>query len=126
MSNVHLDYAGHDSETGSESVHTRIGVPLAGPVPMDQRYHRYSSADFADAVFPSLKPVSVHVSRTFLETGVFFDEIPVRSPVCGTVDYCTRMFLEMGVFSITFLKTLGGEILRPRSVRQSDIHSPTA
>uniref|UniRef100_A0A8D9EC13 Irregular chiasm C-roughest protein n=1 Tax=Cacopsylla melanoneura TaxID=428564 RepID=A0A8D9EC13_9HEMI len=55
VSNVHLDYAGHESETGSESVHTRIGVPLAGPVPMDQRYHRYSSADFANDVFPSLK-----------------------------------------------------------------------
>ncbi|XP_046675352.1 irregular chiasm C-roughest protein isoform X2 [Homalodisca vitripennis] len=56
VSNVHceLDYsAGHESETGSESVVTRIGLPLAGPVPLDHRYsQRYSSTEFPDPVFP--------------------------------------------------------------------------
>lgn len=55
VSNVHceLDYGGGGSETGSESVVTRIGVPLAGPVPVDHRYsNRYSSADYPEPVFP--------------------------------------------------------------------------
>lgn len=56
VSNVHceLDYnGGHDSETGSESVVTRIGLPLAGPVPIDHRYsNRYSSTEYPDPVFP--------------------------------------------------------------------------
>jgi hypothetical protein len=56
VSNVHceLEY-GPDSETGSESVVTRIGVPLAGPVPMPvnggEHIYRYS-AEFTDPVFP--------------------------------------------------------------------------
>ncbi|KAL0273423.1 UNVERIFIED_CONTAM: hypothetical protein PYX00_006087 [Menopon gallinae] len=75
VSNVHceLEY-GPDSETGSESVVTRIGVPLAGPVPIGtlgslshtstlphtgsipqanggDRLYRYS-AEFSDPVFP--------------------------------------------------------------------------
>ncbi|XP_054285218.1 irregular chiasm C-roughest protein-like isoform X3 [Macrosteles quadrilineatus] len=56
VSNVHceLDYSGgHESETGSESVVTRIGLPLAGPVPLDHRYsQRFSSTEFPDPVFP--------------------------------------------------------------------------
>ncbi|XP_024083061.1 irregular chiasm C-roughest protein-like isoform X2 [Cimex lectularius] len=57
VSNVHceLDYpGGGGSETGSESVVTRIGVPLAGPVPIDHRYsnNRFSSGDYPDPVFP--------------------------------------------------------------------------
>lgn len=62
VSNVHceLDYsAGPESETGSESVVTRIGLPLAGPVPLDHRYsQRYSAADFPEPVFPP-KNVSI-------------------------------------------------------------------
>lgn len=56
VSNVHceLEY-GHDSETGSESVVTRIGVPLAGPVAMPlnggEHLYRYS-ADFPEPIFP--------------------------------------------------------------------------
>jgi hypothetical protein len=56
VSNVHceLEY-GPDSETGSESVVTRVGVPLAGPVPMPvnggEHIYRYS-AEFTDPVFP--------------------------------------------------------------------------
>ncbi|XP_066905947.1 irregular chiasm C-roughest protein [Halyomorpha halys] len=55
VSNVHceLDYGGGGSETGSESVVTRIGVPLAGPVPIDHRYsNRFSSSDYPEPVFP--------------------------------------------------------------------------
>uniref|UniRef100_A0A1B6DD38 Ig-like domain-containing protein n=1 Tax=Clastoptera arizonana TaxID=38151 RepID=A0A1B6DD38_9HEMI len=56
VSNVHceLDYnGGHESETGSESVVTRIGLPLAGPVPLDHRYsNRFSTGDYPDPVFP--------------------------------------------------------------------------
>ncbi|XP_073987777.1 irregular chiasm C-roughest protein-like isoform X2 [Rhodnius prolixus] len=61
VSNVHceLDYGGSGgggggSETGSESVVTRIGVPLAGPVPLDHRYsnNRFSSGEYPDPVFP--------------------------------------------------------------------------
>jgi hypothetical protein len=63
VSNVHceLDYGGGGSETGSESVVTRIGVPLAGPVPLDHRYsnNRLSSGDYPDPVFPP-KNVSYH------------------------------------------------------------------
>jgi hypothetical protein len=56
ISNVHceLEY-GPDSETGSESVVTRIGMPLAGPVPMPVNggEHIYrNSAEFTDPVFP--------------------------------------------------------------------------
>ena len=68
VSNVHceLEYGPADSETGSESVATRVGVPLAGPVtlpnvtgalgapnggPPDHRLYRYS-AEFAEPVFP--------------------------------------------------------------------------
>lgn len=62
VSNVHceLDYsAGPESETGSESVITRLALPLAGPVALDHRYsQRYSSTDFPDPVFPP-KTVSV-------------------------------------------------------------------
>ena len=56
VSNVHceLEY-GPDSETGSESVVTRVGVPLAGPVPMPvnggDHIYRYS-AEFTEPVFP--------------------------------------------------------------------------
>lgn len=56
VSNVHceLEY-GPDSETGSESVVTRVGVPLAGPVPMPvnggEHIYRYS-AEFTEPVFP--------------------------------------------------------------------------
>lgn len=62
VSNVHceLDYGGGGSETGSESVVTRIGVPLAGPVPIDHRYsNRFSSSDYPEPVFPP-KNVSYH------------------------------------------------------------------
>ncbi|KAF6215510.1 hypothetical protein GE061_010265 [Apolygus lucorum] len=61
VSNVHceLDYGGGGgggSETGSESVVTRVGVPLAGPVPMEQihRYsnNRFSTGDYPDPVLP--------------------------------------------------------------------------
>ncbi|XP_045462512.1 irregular chiasm C-roughest protein-like isoform X1 [Harmonia axyridis] len=54
-SNVHcdLDYIpGAESETGSESVITRIGVPLAGPVNLSgQDVYRYS-ADYTEPSFP--------------------------------------------------------------------------
>lgn len=54
-SNVHcdLDYIpGAESETGSESVITRIGVPLAGPVNLSgQDVYRYS-ADYTEPTFP--------------------------------------------------------------------------
>ncbi|KAK9876862.1 hypothetical protein WA026_015095 [Henosepilachna vigintioctopunctata] len=54
-SNVHcdLDYIpGAESETGSESVITRIGVPLAGPVNVPgQDVYRYS-ADYTEPSFP--------------------------------------------------------------------------
>nr|CAH7764369.1 unnamed protein product [Callosobruchus chinensis] len=54
-SNMHcdLDYIpGAESETGSESVITRIGVPLAGPVNVtSQDIYRYS-ADYTEPNFP--------------------------------------------------------------------------
>ncbi|XP_067007432.1 irregular chiasm C-roughest protein isoform X2 [Anabrus simplex] len=56
VSNVHceLEY-GPDSETGSESVVTRIGVPLAGPVAMPvnggENIYRYST-EFTEPIFP--------------------------------------------------------------------------
>lgn len=54
-SNVHcdMDYIpGAESETGSESVITRIGVPLAGPVNVSgQEVYRYS-ADYTEPNFP--------------------------------------------------------------------------
>lgn len=54
-SNMHcdMDYIpGAESETGSESVITRIGVPLAGPVNVPgQDVYRYS-ADYSDPTFP--------------------------------------------------------------------------
>lgn len=54
-SNVHcdMDYIpGAESETGSESVITRIGVPLAGPVNVSgQEIYRYS-ADYTEPAFP--------------------------------------------------------------------------
>lgn len=69
VSNVHcdLDYgggsAGGGSETGSESVVTRVGVPLAGPVPMEQihRYsnNRFSTGEYPDPILPP-KAVSYH------------------------------------------------------------------
>lgn len=39
----------------SDSIITRIAVPLAGPVPIDQRYssNRYSTGDFNDSAFHS-------------------------------------------------------------------------
>lgn len=48
-----MDYIpGAESETGSESVITRIGVPLAGPVNVPgQDVYRYS-ADYSDPTFP--------------------------------------------------------------------------
>lgn len=54
-SNMHcdMDYIpGAESETGSESVITRIGVPLAGPVNVPgQNVYRYSG-DYSEATFP--------------------------------------------------------------------------
>nr|XP_022920904.1 irregular chiasm C-roughest protein-like [Onthophagus taurus] len=53
-SNMHcdMDYIPGESETGSESVITRIGVPLAGPVNVPgQDLYRYSS-DYTDQPFP--------------------------------------------------------------------------
>lgn len=53
-SNVHcdMDYIpGAESETGSESVITRIGVPLAGPVNLPGQDYRYS-ADYSEPTFP--------------------------------------------------------------------------
>lgn len=54
--NMHcdMDYiAGAESETGSESVITRIGVPLASPVqvPGAQDIYRYST-DYTEPTFP--------------------------------------------------------------------------
>lgn len=48
-----MDYIpGAESETGSESVITRIGVPLAGPVNVSgQEIYRYS-ADYTEPAFP--------------------------------------------------------------------------
>lgn len=48
-----MDYIpGAESETGSESVITRIGVPLAGPVNLGgQDVYRYS-ADYTEPSFP--------------------------------------------------------------------------
>ncbi len=48
--NCESDYGGGRD---SDSIITRVAVPLAGPVPMDQRYaaNRYSSGDFSDPVF---------------------------------------------------------------------------
>ncbi|XP_049959878.1 irregular chiasm C-roughest protein [Schistocerca serialis cubense] len=57
VSNVHceLEY-GPDSETGSESVVTRVGVPLAGPVALPvnggDALYRYS-AEFSDQPYPN-------------------------------------------------------------------------
>ncbi|XP_023719298.1 uncharacterized protein LOC111870898 isoform X2 [Cryptotermes secundus] len=59
VSNVHceLEY-GPDSDTGSESIVTRVGVPLAGPVPMPvnggEHIYRYS-AEFTVPVLPLKK-----------------------------------------------------------------------
>ncbi|KAK7788833.1 hypothetical protein R5R35_012822 [Gryllus longicercus] len=56
VSNVHceLEY-GPDSETGSESVVTRVGMPLAGPVAMPvnggENIYRYST-EFTEPIFP--------------------------------------------------------------------------
>ncbi|KAK5639967.1 hypothetical protein RI129_010778 [Pyrocoelia pectoralis] len=53
-SNMHCDdyVPGAESETGSESVITRIGVPLAGPVNVPgQDVYRYS-ADYTEPTFP--------------------------------------------------------------------------
>lgn len=56
VSNVHCDdyVPGAESETGSESVITRIGVPLAGPVniPGQDIYTSRFSADYPDPTFP--------------------------------------------------------------------------
>lgn len=48
-----MDYIpGGESETGSESVITRIGVPLAGPVNVPgQDIYRYSQ-DYTEPNFP--------------------------------------------------------------------------
>lgn len=47
--NCESDYGGGRD---SDSIITRVAVPLAGPVPMDQRYSkRYSSGDFNDMLF---------------------------------------------------------------------------
>ncbi|XP_065202863.1 irregular chiasm C-roughest protein-like isoform X2 [Planococcus citri] len=48
--NCESDYGGGRD---SDSIITRVAVPLAGPVPIDQRYsvNRYSSGDFTDPVF---------------------------------------------------------------------------
>lgn len=57
-SNVHcdMDYIpGAESETGSESIVTRIGVPLAGPVNVSgQEIYRYS-ADYTELSFPKVR-----------------------------------------------------------------------
>lgn len=63
VSNVHceMDYIpGAESETGSESVITRIGVPLAGPVNLpNPDIYRYS-AEYTEPNFPP-KTVSLSV-----------------------------------------------------------------
>ncbi|XP_039280825.1 irregular chiasm C-roughest protein isoform X2 [Nilaparvata lugens] len=50
VSNVHCELEG-GSETGSEA---RLGLPLAGPVPLDHRYsnNRFSAGDYPDPIFP--------------------------------------------------------------------------
>ncbi|RZF42205.1 hypothetical protein LSTR_LSTR004354 [Laodelphax striatellus] len=50
VSNVHCELEG-GSETGSEA---RLGLPLAGPVPLDHRYsnNRFSTGDYPDPIFP--------------------------------------------------------------------------
>lgn len=65
VSNVHceLEY-GPDSETGSESVVTRIGVPLAGPVAMPvnggENIYRYS-AEFTEPKYQQKVSLVVHI-----------------------------------------------------------------
>jgi len=86
ISNVHceLEY-GPDSETGSESVVTRIGMPLAGPVPMPVNggEHIYrNSAEFTDPVFPlkvsnrcqclSLDSLTVHFHFKLKQQSILF------------------------------------------------------
>lgn len=70
-SNVHcdMDYIpGAESETGSESVITRIGVPLAGPVNVPgQDNYRYS-ADYTEPSFPP----KVSTSSSYTEAGLGF------------------------------------------------------
>lgn len=68
-SNVHcdMDYIpGAESETGSESVITRIGVPLAGPVNVPgQDLYRYSQ-DYTETNFPpKVICVFAHCSKNF-------------------------------------------------------------
>lgn len=65
-SNVHcdMDYIpGAESETGSESVITRIGVPLAGPVNVaGQEIYRYS-ADYTEHSFPKVNQPNLFKCR---------------------------------------------------------------
>lgn len=66
--NCESDYGGGRD---SDSIITRVAVPLAGPVPIDQRYsvNRYSSGEFTDPVFQNKVRIDSSISYpNFLRT----------------------------------------------------------
>ncbi|XP_057658367.1 irregular chiasm C-roughest protein-like [Diorhabda carinulata] len=88
-SNVHcdMDYIpGAESETGSESVITRIGVPLAGPVNVPgQDMYRYS-ADYTEPSFPPKDGQNNNGYVPYVDYSRDYNPPIMQPPITSSVD----------------------------------------
>ncbi|CAH0546593.1 unnamed protein product [Brassicogethes aeneus] len=90
-SNVHcdMDYIpGAESETGSESVITRIGVPLAGPVNVaGQEIYRYS-ADYTEPSFPPKDGQNNNGYVPYVDYSRDYNPPMMQPPISSSLDPC--------------------------------------
>ncbi|CAG9840321.1 unnamed protein product [Diabrotica balteata] len=95
-SNVHcdMDYIpGAESETGSESVITRIGVPLAGPVNVPgQDIYRYS-ADYTEPNFPPKDGQNNNGYVPYVDYARDYNPPMMQPPISSSLDH-TRESLQ--------------------------------
>ncbi|CAG9816167.1 unnamed protein product [Phaedon cochleariae] len=96
-SDVHrdLDYApGGGSETGSESVVTRIGVPLAGPVGVGPDLYRYSG-DYTEPSFPPKDGQNNNGYVPYVDYSRDYTPPTMQPPICPALESAHSARLQL-------------------------------
>ncbi|KAG5897978.1 hypothetical protein JTB14_013552 [Gonioctena quinquepunctata] len=123
-SNVHcdMDYIpGAESETGSESVITRIGVPLAGPVNVSgQEIYRYS-ADYTEPSFPPKDGQNNNGYVPYVDYSRDYNPPIMQPPISSSLD--TRESLQSTRLQLNSLQAHQIPV-SGNSLPLSDLHIP--